>query len=255
MLSPSNPGWNHKIEPFALPPLTRIVLADVDAGSDTPSLVGKVLKWRQEYTQQGGSAGARPPFPRALWLPFHNVPICSRPIRATADCQWSELRNANAEVASVIERLHDLYEAQPEVYADGVRTAVSTSAKCVRSVLPFLIPDVAGLLTPIQWSSDSSETVKLLGNLHEATEVCHLRPSYGVFQGPEQLCFVLSCPQRVRKGMKRMGESVGVPIEPDEQTRLLDACIQRAGVIGGGVPGGESRPCLPVYLIALTPAV
>ena len=53
-------------------------------------------------------------------------------------------------------------------------------------------------------------------------------------------------PQRVRKGMKGMGESVGVPIEPDEQTRLLDACIQRAGVIGGGVPGGKSRSCLPV---------
>lgn len=43
-----------------------------------------------------------------------------------------------------------------------------------------------------------------------------------------------------------MGESVGVPIEPDEQTRLLDACIQRAGVIGGGVPGGKSRSRLPV---------
>ena len=55
-------------------------------------------------------------------------------------------------------------------------------------------------------------------------------------------------PQRVRKGMKGMGESVGVPIEPDEQTRLLDTCIQRAGVIGGGVPGGKSRSGLPVIL-------
>jgi len=48
--------------------------------------------------------------------------------------------------------------------------------------------------------------------------------------------------------MKAMGESVGVPIEPDEQTRLLDACTQRAGVIGGGVPGGKSRSRLPVPL-------
>jgi len=56
--------------------------------------------------------------------------------------------------------------------------------------------------------------------------------------------------------MKGMGESVGVPIEPDEQTRLLDACIHRSGVIGGGVPGGKSRSLLPAsrYLIA-TPAV
>ena len=39
--------------------------------------------------------------------------------------------------------------------------------------------------------------------------------------------------------MKRMGELAGVPIEPPEQTSLLDRCVTQAGVIGGGVPGGE----------------
>ncbi|KAK0559778.1 phosphomevalonate kinase [Tilletia horrida] len=34
--------------PIALPPCFSLVLADVDAGSNTPSLVGKVLKWRKE---------------------------------------------------------------------------------------------------------------------------------------------------------------------------------------------------------------
>jgi len=29
------------------------MLADVDAGSDTPSLVGKVLKWRRENVDDG----------------------------------------------------------------------------------------------------------------------------------------------------------------------------------------------------------
>lgn len=29
------------------------MLADVDAGSDTPSLVGKVLKWRKEKAAEG----------------------------------------------------------------------------------------------------------------------------------------------------------------------------------------------------------
>ena len=38
--------------------------------------------------------------------------------------------------------------------------------------------------------------------------------------------------------MKQTGEASGVPIEPDEQTRLLDACLEIPGVIGGGVPGG-----------------
>lgn len=30
------------------------MLADVDAGSDTPSLVGKVLQWRKDKSDQGG---------------------------------------------------------------------------------------------------------------------------------------------------------------------------------------------------------
>ncbi len=29
------------------------MLADVNAGSDTPSLVGKVLKWRKEKAEEG----------------------------------------------------------------------------------------------------------------------------------------------------------------------------------------------------------
>ena len=37
--------------------------------------------------------------------------------------------------------------------------------------------------------------------------------------------------------MKEMGILSGVPIEPDEQTRLLDLSVSQAGVIGGGVPG------------------
>lgn len=45
--------------------------------------------------------------------------------------------------------------------------------------------------------------------------------------------------QQIRTEMKKMGDAAGVPIEPDEQTRLLDACIGQPGVICGGVPGGE----------------
>jgi len=41
----------------------------------------------------------------------------------------------------------------------------------------------------------------------------------------------------IRAMMRKMGESSEVPIEPKEQTALLDACVSQAGVIGGGVPG------------------
>jgi hypothetical protein len=38
--------------------------------------------------------------------------------------------------------------------------------------------------------------------------------------------------------MRQMGEAAGVPVEPPEQTKLLNVCVTQAGVIGGGVPGG-----------------
>ena len=53
VLSPANKAWDYQVKPFKLPPYVRLVLADVDAGSDTPSLVGKVLKWRQSSSDQG----------------------------------------------------------------------------------------------------------------------------------------------------------------------------------------------------------
>ena len=56
VLSSANEAWDERVKPFRLPPLVRVVLADVDAGSDTPSLVGKVLKWRQSYSEQGDIA-------------------------------------------------------------------------------------------------------------------------------------------------------------------------------------------------------
>jgi hypothetical protein len=163
--------------------------------------------------------------------------------RVTADRQWSELRNANAEVASVVKRLHDLYGAHPEVYADGVRTAVASSAKRVR-FFGFLMPDLAGVLIP--GPSGCPTAPRSFSFL----EVCMRRRRCVTCNRHTAFYRILNSipfgPQRVRKGMKGMGESVGVPIEPDEQTRLLDACIQRAGVIGGGVPGGKSRSRLPV---------
>lgn len=45
----------------------------------------------------------------------------------------------------------------------------------------------------------------------------------------------------IRSKMRQMGEYSDVPIEPKEQTALLDACVSQAGVIGGGVPGGKQQ--------------
>lgn len=46
--------------------------------------------------------------------------------------------------------------------------------------------------------------------------------------------------------MREMGKLSGVEIEPEQQTKLLDASVSMAGVIGGGVPGGKS-PLHPLF--------
>jgi phosphomevalonate kinase len=51
-LSPAD-HWDNQTVPIQLPPLVRLVLADVSAGSSTPSLVSKVSKWRREKADEG----------------------------------------------------------------------------------------------------------------------------------------------------------------------------------------------------------
>jgi phosphomevalonate kinase len=48
--------------------------------------------------------------------------------------------------------------------------------------------------------------------------------------------------------MREMGRLSGVEIEPEQQTKLLDASVSMAGVIGGGVPGGTC----PHFLLFLS---
>jgi len=48
-----------------------------------------------------------------------------------------------------------------------------------------------------------------------------------------------------------MGELTGAPIEPPEQTRLLDAMMQIPGVIAAGVPGAGGFDA--VYALVASP--
>lgn len=73
------------------------------------------------------------------------------------------------------------------------------------------------MLTPslLQWPSVSGDVPKLLAALADSFA-------------------------KVRVLLKRMGDAAGVPIEPDDQTRLADATVALPGVVLAGVPGGKS---------------
>ncbi|KAF6760281.1 phosphomevalonate kinase [Ephemerocybe angulata] len=164
VLSPSNPAWNYRIQSFKLPPLTRILLADVDAGSDTPSLVGKVLKWRKDKSDE-------------------------------ADALWKSLDQLNQSLAQ-------------------------TRFKYIST------------LQPLQWQANPWQPEKeqpIIETFFEAHRVS----------------------EQIREKMREMGTESGVPIEPTEQTKLLNACVGQAGVIGGGVPGAGGYDA--VWLLVCDP--
>jgi phosphomevalonate kinase len=46
-------SWDNDVAPFKLPPGFDLMLADIDAGSHTPTLVGKVLAWKKSKPEEG----------------------------------------------------------------------------------------------------------------------------------------------------------------------------------------------------------
>ncbi|KAH9176292.1 Phosphomevalonate kinase [Lactarius sanguifluus] len=66
VLAPENRAWDLTVKPFTLPPRTRLLLADIHAGSNTPLLVSKVLKWRSENSAAGRLTSAIPPLGQTL---------------------------------------------------------------------------------------------------------------------------------------------------------------------------------------------
>lgn len=52
-LDADNTAWDNEVAPFTLPPGFDLMLADIDAGSHTPTLVGKVLAWKKAKADEG----------------------------------------------------------------------------------------------------------------------------------------------------------------------------------------------------------
>ncbi|KAG8907936.1 phosphomevalonate kinase [Tulasnella sp. 403] len=154
-LAPSNADWKQNVQPFRLPPMTRLMLADVDAGTDTPAAVGRVLSWKKSAPE------------KALQV-------------------WDSLASSNDAFAKALTALSALHQRSPGAYQTAVR--------------------------------------RLIG--HPPNKV-------------------------IRSKMREMGSLSNVPIEPPEQTNLLDSCVAKPGVIGGGVPGAGGYDAIWVLVLDL----
>ncbi|GAA5907813.1 hypothetical protein JCM8208_001953 [Rhodotorula glutinis] len=179
-LSPSrNAAWTApstagSVSSFALPPNTVLVLADVDAGSNTPSMVGKVLGWKKANPDE-------------------------------AERVWNDLGESNGRLRDSFEELGRRATQDREGYEREVaRLAGLPASEWTTSTMPF----------------------------------------------PNAVNDILT----IRKHIRHMGAASGVPIEPPEQTELLDACSALPGVVGAGVPGAGGYDAIWVLCLAPPPS-
>ncbi|GAB5586077.1 phosphomevalonate kinase [Umbelopsis nana] len=159
----SHTAWDNVVTAVQLPPRLHMMLADIDAGSHTPTLVGKVLSWRKQSASES----------KALWDSLHSY---------------------NTKVEQDLRELNSLYEQDQQSYILAIDRLATKKASEWKSLAD---------LGPVQ--------AKLI-SLYENFE-------------------------NVRRLIRDMSEKSNVPIEPAEQTKLLDACMDRHGVIMAGVPG------------------
>ncbi|KAH9466081.1 hypothetical protein MJO29_007763 [Puccinia striiformis f. sp. tritici] len=85
-----DPSTAPVIEPFSIPKFTTLLLADVDAGSHTPSMVGQVLKWKKSESE-------------------------------IADQLWNQLSVQNNQLKVAFKKLEDLSNLDEPNYLSEVR--------------------------------------------------------------------------------------------------------------------------------------
>ncbi|BGO92657.1 hypothetical protein NBRC10512_008186 [Rhodotorula toruloides] len=177
VLSPSlNPAWTSpstagSVTSFSLPPHTLLLLADVDAGSNTPSMVGKVMQWKKAAPEE-------------------------------AERVWSELGKSNEKLRDVFAELSEAAKEDAGGYEREVAKLAGLTAK--------------------EWSATAFPFAAAAQRILDT-----------------------------RALMRYMGEQSGVPIEPPEQMKLLDACSALPGVIGAGVPGAGGYDA--IWVLCLDP--
>lgn len=139
-------SWDTQIQKAAIkmPKGLRLVMCDVDCGSETPGMVKQVLKWREENKEEANGI-------------------------------WGELQKGNEGLAA---ELTHLATTETAAEYDKLRTLIEQNRKLIR----------------------------------------------------------------------QMSVASGVPVEPPQQTRLINYCSALDGVIGGVVPGAGGYDAIVLFV-------
>ncbi|OQR91919.1 hypothetical protein THRCLA_08842 [Thraustotheca clavata] len=144
----------------------------------------------------------------------------------------------------------------------GDVNAGSATVSMVRKVLAWKSADPKGSQT--LWESLNAKNMQIIScfdSLPTASDEIWLRlaattsakwPSIHAQLG-NALVAMQTTFYEIRALLREMGNGAGVPIEPTEQTALIDATMQLPGVLFGGVPGAGGNDA--IFAIVLHPSV
>ena len=119
--------------PFQLPPGFQLVLGEVDAGSNTPRMVSRLLEWKSENQEAGGSHGRyqstlssssslsslSPLTPPPSLPPPSPLPTLPSPPPMAASEFWTSLRTDNDNVVQGLLELSRLAAADAAAAEQG----------------------------------------------------------------------------------------------------------------------------------------
>lgn len=111
--------WDNQVSPFSLPPGFNLILADIDTGSNTPSMVSKVLQWRKDDSEQG--------FFFRIFV-FHSNEQINKKNFFLANKLWEELDKYNKFLAENLIKLTKEYDNDQKLYYNAIEICSNSKA-------------------------------------------------------------------------------------------------------------------------------
>lgn len=101
LVQPHASLWDYSADPVALPPGVELLMGDVSTGSETPSMVRKILQWKSDHPEGGKGL-------------------------------WHSINEQNGRVVASIQELHKLAEKDRSQYGAALVECATKPAAEVR---------------------------------------------------------------------------------------------------------------------------
>ncbi|CAI7737774.1 unnamed protein product, partial [Closterium sp. NIES-53] len=255
-----SPLWDHTISPLHLPPGLLLVLGEPGTGGTaTPSMLSAVMKWRKQSPEE-----AEP-----IWegLKEANAAVSA----ALSHLSLLASTHPDAFSTTLNHLQHVPLTAATPVAPSAAATPVAPSAAATPVAASAAATHVNRLCAPNEAAGDphaqvevppeSTQQLQAGTSVHGSSDISHASSTVEPHapqqpQEPQEsqkkqeqqggdiwnailhaLLTLRSSFLSVRHLLSAMGSAAATPIEPPQQTALLDATMQQPGVVMAGVPG------------------